>query len=95
MYTNSINNSFWLVVKSLAVLLLLIISGCGGESMDTQVTQTILVPDCNITTPVYEVLLSNDEIIADLNNTRVEILHDQNGDKKVCTISGKAYIYRK
>lgn len=42
----------------------------------------------------YITLLSNDTLIKDSANTKVEIYHNVNGSKKVCLVSGLAHIQR-
>ena len=64
--------------------------------------ETKIAIDVNCTTPStpalinsYISLYSGDVLVQGENNTTVETYFDANGTKKVCLVSGTAYIIRK
>jgi hypothetical protein len=74
----------------------LILSGCGGGGGGASFTgkQGVPVVSCNSVNPSYITLQSGDTLVKQMDNTRLEIIHSQNGDKKVCVKSGAAMINR-
>lgn len=64
-------------------------SGDGGGSFDTG-DQNIAVTACEI----YTTININDLLVKDDDNTTIKIVHDANGTKQVCTLTGSAHIIR-
>lgn len=66
--------------------------GSGGEgdaSFDTG-EEKITITACEN----YIITQENDLLIKDEENTNIKVLHDINGTKRVCTLSGSAHIIR-
>ena len=92
-------------IKSIIILTIVSLSfiACGDGGSDASFTNT----DSTQNTPIdivcekdaeikdYIKLASGDVIVEDDNNATIKIYHDINGTKRVCLISGKAYIIRK
>ena len=79
-----------------SVLIAISFNACGSSSSSTS---TIQIPiDVNCTTPAtintYIPLQSGDSIVPQEDNTTVSTYHDINGTKRVCLVSGSAYIER-
>ena len=91
-------------ILSLSIITLLF-SACGGgggsDASFSNAEQKIDINETCITTPTssdisnYITLESGDTIIKDADNTVISTYHDVNGTKKVCLVSGSAYILRK
>ena len=82
----------YLIISSIALTLLL--SACEGGGSDSFFLNSetkITIPNCE----TYENILTGDTIIQDENNTSIKTVFDINGNKKVCTLTGSAYILRK
>lgn len=76
-----------------------IFNACGGsDEASFKESNTIVPINITCTTPAtidtYIELQSNDTIVKNQENTKVEIYHDVNGLKKVCLVSGSASIVR-
>ncbi|MCJ8344010.1 hypothetical protein MJH12_00560 [bacterium] len=76
----------------LACFFLIGCGGGGGASFKAKTVTPIL--SCNKVNPVYSQLLPTDSILADDENTKVEILFDEDSNRQVCTTTGTAYINR-
>ena len=88
-----------IIALSLLGTLVVLFTACGGGS-DAHFRNANIIPiDVNCTTPAtistYITLQSDDVIVKEENNTTISIYHDINLNKKVCLVSGKAYIIRK
>ena len=95
-----------LLLITLTTLVTVSFSACGGGGGDDagfSNTTTENRVDINITciTPVtttainsYVTMLSGDVLVQATNNTTVETYHDTNGTKKICLVSGSAYVVR-
>jgi hypothetical protein len=70
--------------------------GCGGGGSAAFESKSAGIPivACNSASPVYTVLQSGDTIVEQTSNTKVELVHDQNGNKQVCVLQGAAVINR-
>lgn len=80
--------------------ILLTFSACGGggengHSDDNNVSSSVLVQDCNISSDItaYTTMKSGDILRQKAANTVVKIYHSID-DKRVCTLSGQAYVVR-
>jgi len=79
----------------------LFFSACGGGGDDghfRNADSKITIVDCNVSNTTvldYTPMLSGDVLVNQTDNTSVETYHDINGTKKVCTVSGVAYLIRK
>ena len=70
--------------------------GIDHEKPNQETTSSISIPSCNgdKTTTTNAIKVYEKQEIKQLSsNTKIRIWHYQNGDKLVCTISGKAVIY--
>ena len=81
-------------------LIALLLSACGGggggssdASFDSGNTKISIV-NCDTTNPVYTDIVSGDLLVKDDDNTEVTIIHDNNGNKKVCITIGSAHLLR-
>lgn len=88
--------NIYLVISSIVLALLL--SACGGAgssdaSFDSG-NKKIAVIACNTTTPVYTDIETGDLLGKEVTPTNVTIIHDTNGNKKVCVVSGSAHLLR-
>ena len=66
--------------------------GCSGDGrgrFDTGSTN-VAVGVCETYTPIA----ANDLLVKDSDNTTIKIIHDQNGSKSICVVSGSAHIVR-
>ena len=93
------NNELYKLGVLLGFLLLLTLTGCGGGSGATDkasfgAVSAIVIVDCNPAAPIFTPLQSGDVIISQTADTQVQIRHDQNDEKEVCTIQGRALINR-
>jgi len=71
---------------------ILLFSACsddGQGSFDTG-DEKIVVSVCE----TYTVVQTNDLLVKDEDNTTIKTVHDVNGTKKICTLSGSAHIIR-
>lgn len=91
-------------LKAVLASVMILFSACSdnGGAHFGDAEQLISVVGCVTTTPVtatdiagYTTMISGDTLIEDVNNTVVTTYHDVNGTKKVCVVSGKAYLSRK
>lgn len=93
----------YFVHTMLAFGLALFFAACGGggdsASFDGNSTGNQIDINVTCTTPAtissYIALVSGDVIVQTGSNTTIETYHDINGDKRVCLVSGSAYILRK
>jgi len=78
-------------------------TSCSEDNAHFKDAETIINIDTNCSTNVplttadiatYVTMLSGDVLVKNENNTSVATYHDQNGTKKVCRISGSAYLIR-
>jgi hypothetical protein len=80
-----------LIISSL--FLALLFSACGGGdgegNFDTG-SQEINVTQCEI----YTIIQINDLLVKDNSDTTVKIVHDSNGTKTICVVSGSAHLIR-
>lgn len=95
-----------LLVVTLLVLVTLSFNACGGGGGDdagftNTSSENRINIDVNCITPVttvainsYVTMLSGDVLVQATNNTVVETYHDTNGTKKICLVSGSAYLIR-
>lgn len=75
----------------ITISLSLFLSACGGGDGSAGNTDSnIDIPDCE----VYVNFLSGDTIIQKVSGTSIKTVFDINGTKKVCTLTGAAYILR-
>lgn len=90
------------LIKLIAIPTIIIgFSACGGGESDAHfrdAQEKIFVIDCNTSGAVipddYITMLSGDVLVQEADNTVVTTYHDINGNKKVCTDSGIAYLIR-
>jgi len=80
----------------------LLFSACGGGGDDASFRngeEKITVIECNATVANipddYTTMLSGDVLVNQTDDTVITTYHDINATKKVCTVSGKAYLIRK
>jgi len=82
-----------LIVSSLLIALLF--SACGGGdgegNFDTG-EQKIDIVKCDTNTST--VIVTNDLLVKDDSNTTVKIVHDANGTKTICVLTGSAHLIR-
>lgn len=71
------------------VILLSNCSGGGEGTFDTGIAN-IVVSDCES----YTDISANDLLVKDDENTIVKILHNADGSRRVCVVSGSAHIVR-
>lgn len=83
------------------VLSIGVFTSCSENDGHFKDAETIINIDVNCTQPVttaaiatYITMLSGDVLVRSEDNTTVATYHDQNGIKKVCRISGSAYLIR-
>lgn len=80
-----------LIISSL--FLALLFSACGGGdgegNFDTG-SQEINVTQCE----TYTIIQINDLLVKDNSDTTVKIVHDSNGTKTICIVSGSAHLIR-
>ena len=86
--------TIYVTITMFATLLLL--SACsgggggdGGGSFNTGLEQ-ITITNCN----AYTIAQTSDLIVKDSATTTIQIIHDSNGSKSVCVITGSAHIIR-
>ncbi|WP_415249815.1 hypothetical protein [Sulfurimonas sp.] len=82
-------NVYLIVMVSVVGLLLSACSG-GEGSFDTG-EEKITITHCSET---YITTQLNDLLIKDESDTTIEVLHDVNGTKRVCVLTGSAHIIR-
>ena len=89
------------LVITLTTLVTISFSACGGGGDDAHFSDAENQVPINVacTTPAtlnsYIPLYSGDVVVKAENNTTIEIYHSADGSKKVCLVSGNAYIIRK
>ena len=86
-------NIYLILISTLTALIL---SACGGGGSDASFSEAQTkdyIVDCNTTTPVYTQIDEGDTLVKEGSAT-VEIIHDSNNDKQVCTLSGIAYLIK-
>jgi len=80
-----------LIISS--IFLALLFSACGGGdgegNFDTG-QQKINITNCES----YTTIQTNDLLVKDDSNTTVKIVHDSNGTKTICVLSGNAHLIR-
>ena len=73
-------------------------NACSDDGRFKDAQSKILVTECNavgVTIPDdYSTMLSGDVLAQEANDTIVETYHDVDGLKKICTLSGLAYLIR-
>ena len=88
-----------IILSSLIAVLGLTACGNGGSDASFSDGEQKIDIDINCTTPAqvetYINLYSGDTIVKKEDNTSISTYHDTNGTKKVCLVSGSAYILRK
>lgn len=79
------------------ISLALILSACGGDEASYKNSEEqIPIVECNTTETIkYTPIQINDTLVKTDTNTSVQIVHDSNDTKKVCTTIGSAYLLRK
>ena len=95
-----------LLIMTLITLVTISFNACGGGGGDdagfsNATTENRINIDVTCITPVttvainsYVTMLSGDVLVQATNNTTVETYHDTNGTKKICLVSGSAYLVR-
>jgi len=95
------------ILITLSTLLAIAFTACGGgggggDNANFSNAEQKIAIDVNCSTQVtttlinsYITMLSGDVLVRAENNTTVETYHDINGTKKVCRVSGSAYLIRK
>ena len=84
---------------------MLLLGGCGGSGDTTFEKSTIAVihcdgsggglDDCGASgLDYYTCVQSNDTLTASSAGTTIKAIYDSNNDKKVCVVSGAAYIIK-
>jgi hypothetical protein len=80
-----------LILSSL--FLALLFSACGGGDgeghFDTG-EEKIAITSCE----TYITIQDNDLLVKDDSNTTVKIVHDSNGTKTICVVTGSAHLIR-
>jgi hypothetical protein len=76
--------------------------GGGGDDASFENSESKIPIDVNCTTTPTSAQISNyiplqsgDNIVKEVTDTEISIYHDVDGNKKVCLVSGSAYIIRK
>jgi len=85
------------LIYTIIAVIALVFTACGGGDANYSGTSTqVNVVDCNSSTVItdYTTLLSEDVIVKDVDNTTISTYHDINGTKRLCILSGSAYILR-
>ena len=92
--------NIYLIISSIVLALLL--SACGGgggggsdasfSSGDS--SNKITVIDCDNITPVYTDIETGDVLVKEDNFTVVTLVHNTDGSKKVCVVTGAAHLLR-
>lgn len=84
--------NIYLIITTITTAFFL--SACGGgggsDASFNNVQNKIIIPDCE----TYEDIQTGDTIIQDENNTSIKTLFNTDGSKKVCLLTGSAYILR-
>jgi len=80
-------NIYILMVITIALLF----SACGDgdgrfETGDTKIDVTVC--------PIIIAVDNNDLLVKNEDNTTIQVIHDANGSKQVCVLSGSAHIIR-
>ena len=91
------------LATTLTTLAMIGLSACGGggggDNADFSNAEQKIPIDVNCTTPTtintYIPLYSGDVLVQAEANTTIETYHNIDGTKKVCLVSGNAYIIRK
>ncbi len=90
-------------MKNIIISLLIIttiFTSCGDNASSTSQPQiidikTYCVEETTIESiKTYITLEKDDLLVNDENDTKIEIYHDENDNKKVCLINGSAHILR-
>ena len=82
-------NKYLIPAVIIVALLLSACSGDGQGSFDTG-EEKIVITSCED----YIITQTNDLLVKDDDNTTIKVIHDVNGTKKVCVLSGSAHIIR-
>ncbi len=83
------------------VLLALLLSACGGgggsaedNNQEPNIENRVNIVSCDTSSSTYTTIETGDLLVKDSDNTSVDIIHDSEDSKKVCIISGDAFLIR-
>jgi len=88
-------NKIYLIIST--TLLALLLSACGGgggggdATFDSGNTKVPIV-DCSTST--YTDIVVGDLLVKEDDSTTVTIVHNTNGTKRICVVSGSAHLLR-
>lgn len=75
---------------SMAIFFLVLLSACGSEGKKTVIANGSIIEECS--TDEATPLDKGNQIVALEKDTEIEFTHTQDGQKKACTLVGKAKI---
>ena len=88
----------YILFSLLSIFIIIGFSACGGSDSNFEGSEGTSIDVVCVDSPsssdidTYIALSSGDSIVKSTDGTTVSIYHDENGNKKVCLVSGSAYI---